>query len=207
MPLRPQRKGTEDHIDALQLFLSRHQPLHTTLEDRLFGDLSEDQARQRPNEQVNPIAWIVWHAARAEDFVINRIITQGRQVLDEPEWPARLNISRRDVATGMNDDEVTEFSANVNVPPLRAYCAAVGQRARAVVQALAPEALDAPIDAANAQSAFGEKGNVTEAGSWVGRIFDGRRTGDVLMQIALLHVATHVGEANVTRALLGYRSR
>lgn len=207
MPLRPQRKGTEDHIDALQLVLSRHQPLHTTLEDRLFSDLSEDQVRQRPHEQVNPIAWIVWHAARAEDFVVNRIITQGRQVLDEPEWPARLNIARRDVATGMNDDEVTEFSAQVNVPALRAYCAAVGQRTRTVVQALAPEALDAQIDAANAQRAFGEKGTVTEAGAWVGRIFDGRRTGDVLIQIALLHVATHVGEANVTRALLGYRSR
>ena len=151
--------------------------------------------------------WIIWHAARAEDFVVNRIITQGAQVLDGPEWPTRLNVSRRDIATGMNDDEVTQFSAEVNVQALRAYCAAVGQRTRAVVEAMAPEALDAEIDAVHAQRAFGEKGTVAEAGAWVGRIFDGRRKGDVLLQIGLLHVASHVGEANVTRALLGYRSR
>jgi len=35
---------------------------------------------------VNPIAWLLWHAARVEDVGVNRFITDGRQVLDTGAW-------------------------------------------------------------------------------------------------------------------------
>ncbi len=194
-------------MDALQMFLLRHQALHASLATRLFSDLTDEQVRQRPNEQLNSIAWIVWHAARAEDFAVNRVVTDGKQVLDQTEWPTRLNIARRDIATGMNDDEVAEFSANVNIAALQAYCEAVGQRTREVVQHFQPADLDAEVDAEHVQQAFAEKGAVTEAGAWVSRVFEKRIKGDVLAQIALTHTATHFGEALTTRALLGHRGR
>ena len=66
----------EASMDARDLLLDEHGRMHAagvtgdkgTLAERTFGGLSDDQMRVRPREDLNSLAWLMWHIARAEDI-------------------------------------------------------------------------------------------------------------------------------------------
>ena len=74
-------------MDARDLLLDEHGRMHAatltgdkgTLAERTFGGLTDDQMRARPREDLNSIAWILWHIARAEDIILNPVLA-GRTV-------------------------------------------------------------------------------------------------------------------------------
>ena len=77
-------------MDARDLFLAQHSAVHSkevggnaaSAAERTFGGLTEDQMRARPREDLNSIAWLMWHIARAEDLFLNPVIAGRAQVLD-----------------------------------------------------------------------------------------------------------------------------
>jgi hypothetical protein len=58
----------------------------------------------------------------------------GREVFDEGGWTSRLGAGRREVGTAMTSDEVSDLTARVSIPALRAYWVAVGQRTVDIIQ-------------------------------------------------------------------------
>jgi DinB superfamily len=99
------------------------------------------------------MAWLVWHMARYED-ILNLLLVGRPQVLDEEHWLPRLNLSVRDVGTGMGDDEVSDLSARLDLSALRDYYIAVERRTVDVVRSLRPEAwMSAPTWNAGARKA------------------------------------------------------
>ena len=54
-------------------------------------------------------------------------MARGPQTLSG-EWLGRLGVSRRDIGTGMGNDEVSDFSQKVDIDGLVAYHAAAGKR-------------------------------------------------------------------------------
>jgi len=123
----------------------------------LLEQLTEEQYRFRIREDVNSIAWVAWHMARLEDAGVNLFVAGRPQVLDEG-WLKKLNISHRDVGTGMTDEEVGEFTALVDIRALMDYRAAVGQRTLEVVESLTAENLDEVVDAEHTQRILTEAG-------------------------------------------------
>jgi len=117
-----------------------------TMLDNLLGGLTEEQLRLRPAPGLNSIIWPVWHIARCEDVGMTALATGERQVLDEGTWPRRLGLSRRDIATGMTDGEVTELSERINIPALLEYHEAVATRTRQIVTRVAPHEWTEPPD-------------------------------------------------------------
>jgi len=125
-------------MDARDLLLDEHARMHAvsvtgekgTLADRTFGGLSDDQMRARPREDLNSLAWLMWHIARAEDIFAN-IILSGREQIVDDGWLPRLKISRRDFGIGMSKPEVAELTTQVDVAALRDYRDAVGRRTAA----------------------------------------------------------------------------
>ena len=79
--------------------------------------------------------------SRCEDIAFNRLIADHPQVLDDA-WARRLNVSVRDIATGMADDDVVDLSTRIDLEGLLAYRTAVSQRTLEVVRTLRPEDLD-----------------------------------------------------------------
>jgi hypothetical protein len=144
-------------MNAVQCFLPLHEQMHTGIVNR-FRDLTDDQMRFRPHPQINSIAWLLWHIARSEDMGVNRLIANRPDVLTGDGWVSRLNLLRRDMGTGMTDDEVTEFSARVNTVALRAYSAAVGQKTQEVVRGLPAEAWDGVPDPSHIRRVLVEEG-------------------------------------------------
>jgi len=83
--------------------------------------------------------------ARVEDCFINVGVRGVPQVLDRDGWQERLGVKRRDIRTGMSDNEVAEFSARVDVPAVRAYRAAVARETRFGLSARDFDDLDKPV--------------------------------------------------------------
>src|SRR5262245_6350047 len=210
--MRRRRPGiSEGHMDTRDLFLDQHTAMHSvavggnklSAADRAFAGLSDEQMRVRPREDLNSLAWLMWHIARAEDIVVNQVLAGKSQLFDDGGWMKRLNVTRRDFGIGMTSPEVTEVTRQIDVGALREYRDAVGARTREIVGAFRPQDWDGEVTAegvgrAAAAGAFGAR---TEA---LSKAFPGRPRAAVLSGIALFHSAGHMGEAATVRTAGGF---
>jgi hypothetical protein len=198
---------------VIRFFDASHSALHsgevydgrTPNIDRWLGGLTEAQLRLRPNG-LNSIIWLLWHMARTEDAAVNPVVAKRSQVLDD-DWMRRLAPGRRDIGTGMTDDEVAAFSARVDCDAVIAYRIAVGRRTREVVRTLGPAAWDEMIGVedmmrANAAGAFRrDLSEVITAGK---HPWQGHARGDQISQTAIRHNSMHIGEAVTVRSVAGF---
>jgi hypothetical protein len=199
-------------MDARDLLLDEHARMHATvvtgekgtLAERTFGGLSEEQMRVRPREDLNSLAWLMWHIARAEDIFSNIILSGRNQVVDDG-WLARLKISRPDFGIGMTKPEVAELTAQVSVAALRDYRDEVGRRTQEVIRGFGPSdwqgELQAPaLEKAAALGCFGPNG------AMVAKAFTGRPRVGILGGLLVTHAAMHMGEAQTVRTAGGFGS-
>ena len=197
-------------MDAKELFLAQHGAVQSlavggnpaSAAERAFGGLSDDQMRVRPREDLNSIAWLVWHIARAEDIMVNRVLAGRSQVFDDA-WLKRLGITRRDFGIGMSTAEVSDLTRQIDLGALREYRDAVGLRTREVVSGFKDQDWQGEVSApameqAAAEGAFGAR---TEG---MVKAFTGRPRAMVLSGIALFHPAGHLGEAVTVRGAGGF---
>jgi hypothetical protein len=193
-------------MDALEFFLIKYESLHGEQDNQLLSGLTDAQVCSTPYPGVNSVAWYLWHTTRCEDIGVNRLVDDRPQVLFEGGWPSRLDVSLRDIGTGMADDEVSDFSTQVNLETLRAYRAAVKRQTRDVVRELHPQDLDDVLDAARLRRVI-EEGALGENADWVGEYWQGKTRGWCLAQLGLTHNYSHFGQAQLVRGMLGLRGR
>jgi hypothetical protein len=199
-------------MDARELLLDEHARMHATsvtgekgtLAERTFGGLTDEQMRARPREDLNSLAWLMWHIARAEDIFSNIILSGRDQVVDDG-WLARLKISRRDFGIGMTKPEVADLTAKVDVAALRDYRDAVGRRTQEVIRGLGPSDWQGELQASALEKAaslgcFGPKGEM------VAKAFTGRPRVGILGGLLVTHAAMHMGEAQTVRTAGGFGS-
>ena len=199
-------------MDARDLLLNEHGRMHSagvngdrwSLAERTFGGLSDEQMRVRPREDLNSLAWLMWHIARAEDVFANVILGGRDQVMDEG-WLARLKTSRRDFGIGMTKAEVAELTGHVDVAALREYRDAVGRQTQEVVRGFGPSDWQGELQAAALEKAaslgcFGPKGDVAA------KVFTGRPRIGILGALLVTHAAGHMGEAQTVRTAGGFGS-
>ena len=197
-------------MDGRDLFLGQHALMHSAAvggnkassAERTFAGLTDDQMRVRPREDLNSIAWLMWHIARAEDIFLNTVITGRAQVCDEA-WLKKLGITRKDFGIGMSSAEVTELTRQINVDALREYRDAVGKRTQEIVRGFKPEDWGGDIQVAAMERAGGEGAFGTRTEGLV-KAFSGRPRAAVLSGIALFHPAGHMGEATTVRSAGGF---
>lgn len=99
-------------METRDLFLEQHAAMHTaavggnkmSAAERTFGGLTDEQMRVRPREDLNSIAWLMWHIARAEDILVGQVVGGGAQLFDEG-WKKRLGVARPDFGIGMTSPE------------------------------------------------------------------------------------------------------
>jgi hypothetical protein len=197
-------------MEAKDLFLSQHAAVQSlavggnpvSAAERAFGGLNDAQMRVRPREDLNSLAWIMWHIARAEDVFINALVVGRPQVFDDA-WAKRLGISRRDFGIGMTSPEVTDLTRVIDLATLREYRDAVGRRTREIVAGFKDsdwggEIAGPAVQKAAADGAFGSRADQMV------KAFTGRPRTAVLSGIALFHPAGHLGEAATVRSAGGF---
>ena len=199
-------------MDARDLLLDEHRRMHATsvtgekgtLAERTFAGLSDEQMRVRPREDLNSLAWLMWHIARAEDVFANVILSGRDQVVDDG-WLVRLKISRPDFGIGMTKPEVAELTAQIDVAALRDYRDAVGRRTQDVIRGFGPsdwqgELQTSALEKAASLGCFGPKGEM------VAKAFTGRPRLGILGALLVTHAAMHMGEAQTVRTAGGFGS-
>jgi len=197
-------------MDAKNLFLAQHAAVQSaavggspaSAAERAFAGLSDEQMRVRPREDLNSLAWLMWHIARAEDIMVNTIL-HGRDPVCDDAWRKRLGVSRRDFGIGMTSTEVTELTRQVDLAALREYRDAVGRRTREIVGNFGDKDWGGEIAAPSLQKAATEGAFGTRAEQLV-KAFTGRPRAAVLSGIALFHPAAHLGEAVTVRSAGGF---
>jgi DinB superfamily len=199
-------------MDARDLLLDEHARMHATavtgekasLAERTFGGLTDEQMRARPREDLNSLAWLMWHIARAEDIFANVVLSGRDQVLDDG-WLARLRIPRRDFGVGMSKAEVAELTAAVDVSALRAYRDAVGRRSQELVRGFAPADFAGELSVAALEKAAG-LGCFGPRSELVVKNFARRPRVGILGGLLVTHAALHMGEAQTVRTAGGFGS-
>jgi hypothetical protein len=197
-------------MDARDMFLQQHSAVHSaavggnkvSAAERTLTGLSDEQMRVRPREDLNSIAWLVWHIARAEDIMVNRVLGGRSQVFDDA-WLRRLGITRRDFGIGMSSAEVTDLTKQIDLGALREYRDAVGLRTRELVGAFKAQDWEGEVSAPAMETAAAEGAFATRAEAMV-KAFTGRPRAMVLSGIALFHPAGHLGEAVTVRGAGGF---
>jgi hypothetical protein len=197
-------------MDAKDLFLEQHAGVHSaavggnkvSAAERTYGGLTDEQMRVRPREDLNSIAWLVFHIARAEDIFLNAILA-GRPQVFEDGWAKKLNVTRRDFGIGMTSAEVTDLTRQIELGALREYRDAVGKRTREIVSGFEAqdwEGVSTPeaVQQAAAQGAFGGRAEMLV------KVFTGRPRSALLSGLALFHCSGHLGEAVTVRSAGGF---
>src|SRR5262249_1795115 len=72
----------EGDMDVREMFLDQHAAVHSaavggnkmSAAERAFAGLTDEQMRVRPREDLNSLAWLMWHIARAEDIIVNTVL-------------------------------------------------------------------------------------------------------------------------------------
>ena len=190
-------------MDAATLVLEQHSFVEEIVRGFVLGDLGEEQLRAQPRAEQNALAWLLWHAARWEDVVVNTWVAAQPQVLDEDGWLARLGVTGRRVGTAMTAEECAVFNRTVDVAGLRAYWEAVGQRSRMVLRSLPPDAWTTVVPEARLRAAAPDEAMSNPRAPWLDQFFANRTTA-WLLAFLNVHNAEHlIGEALCVRSQAG----
>ena len=194
-------------MNALQFFTLHHKRLYFEpggIYQRIQS-LTDDQIKACPHN-MNSIAWLLWHIARCEDMGVNRLVTDGKQVLEEGNWMQRINILRRDFGTGMSPDEVAELSLGASINGLKEYSNNVALKTEAVVKKLQQHELDEIPSPSHLKKVLYDEGTLKENDEWVAETYANKTKGWFLGHLALTHVKGHLGQILIVRKLQGLGS-
>ena len=103
---------------ALNEFIAKCLDQHSVALMKALDGLSPQELSWKPDRQCMSIGFVVWHLARAQDFIV-QTVANGAPQLWEGEWADRLNRSPgdpQDVGFGFMADEMEAFQ----VPPVSA---------------------------------------------------------------------------------------
>jgi hypothetical protein len=204
--LRPLLEGGEQFEIAIQLCLSQHAALHAaelaaesavdepySYADAILNDMDEEAIRRIPHNEEHSVAWLLWHMTRIEDVAMNILVAGGPQIMNQDDWLGRMGIDVVNTGNLMDEADVVELSAAVDIEALRAYRLAVGQGTRAIIQNLQSERLKEKTDPACLERVMAEGAVVEEARDLVD-YWSKRTIAGLLLMPATRHNFVHLNE-------------
>jgi len=108
----------------------------------------------------------------------------------------------------MADEEVSEFTKQVDINALTGYWDAVGERTQQAVRSMPPEEFDGPVDPEHLRRVLYQEGAMGPNATWIEQALgSGGGRAWFLGRLGLTHSYVHAGEAGVIRGLLGFKGR
>ncbi|MCM3456253.1 DinB family protein [Heyndrickxia oleronia] len=196
---------SEEHSQAIQLFLSQHALLHSssvgnsgnpTLEDEVLIDLEEKLYREYPvanRDTKNSIVWHLWHIARIEDMTMNILIANDEQVSVKGNWTEKMNIGFCHSGNDMSDEEITELSKSIDFDSLIAYRQAVGRRTRDIISLLDPGQFNEKVNKNRINRLFDENA-VTQESAWLADYWSKKTIAGLILMPATRHNYLHLNK-------------
>lgn len=196
--LRKRIKAARTFESAIELALDIHAVTHTgmvsfsnnpTVCDTLLDGLTDNDFSVMPVKTDETIAWHLWHIARIEDLVGNLLIAEQAQILND-EWLEKLHVNVKDTGNAMSDEQIMDFSKQINKQELINYRNMAGRRTREILRSLTPGALKRKPSAEALARLVSEGGLLEEKDSIWLLNFWGRHTiaGLILLPLTRHHM-------------------
>jgi uncharacterized damage-inducible protein DinB len=108
--------------------------------------LSDEDLLKRPNDQCNPIGWLLWHQTRVEDAITSNVSGKP-QTWIEGQWHEKFGMPANagDIGIGHSLEQVAAFRPTA--ANLLGYLDAVREKSLAVLKSLSAEDLDREVPA------------------------------------------------------------
>lgn len=152
--------------------------LHAALRDaRNAGD---DQLHFTPDKGGHSVAWVLWHAARIEDSIIQRVAQDKDLIWKQSDWAARSGLPPKGIGTGQAPEE----AQRVRIDDMKVF----GEYAEAVATATHAYLGEATAAELEREVQLGER---TET------------VGGAILLHLITHLNGHRGEINAIRGMQG----
>jgi hypothetical protein len=148
---------------------------------RQAGDgLTPDQLNFVPEGESHSIAWVMWHAARIEDLIVQQVIQKRPAIWDTDGWADRLGLPAKGFGTGQTTEQAKAIRI-ADVAAFAGYADAVAGATRDFVAGLSDADLEREVQVGQRAESVG--------------------------QCITLHLVTHLnghrGEVNLLRGMMG----
>lgn len=195
--LRQMIKSKKNYEKSIDLALDIHAITHSnivscnenaTYFDILIDGLENNDYSVMPTDKDETIAWHIWHITRIEDLVGNLLIAEKSQIFDD--YQGKMNVSVKDTGNAMSDEEIIDFSKNVDIHELFNYRNSVGIRTREILSNLTYEDLKRKTKPENLDKLLTEGGLLADKQSIWLKNFWGRLTisGMILLPLTRHHL-------------------
>lgn len=196
-------RNDEMFEEARALFVNMHKLVHfseisglksPTLMDILFDSLHKNELAIMPTQKDVTIAWSLWHITRIEDLTINILVNESDQILND-KWLGKLKTKVTDTANAMTDDEIMDFSLNIDVDALKDYRNAVGLRTQEVMKNLTYEDMKRKIKKESLNKILNDKGVLEHPDSiWLLDFWSKKDVAGILLMPITRHQIVHINE-------------
>jgi hypothetical protein len=191
--------------DSKALALSLHSMVHSsimsgitkkTFEDEIWEGLYEDTFRTSQNEKGRTIAYGLWHSTRIEDITMNLLVAGDEQVFNKGNWKARINSKIIDTGNALTEDEIMEFSKDINIQGLKNYRIEVGRRTRDIIKNLSVEDMKMKFDKNRLQCILDEGAVLNvEASKWLIDFWGRKNVAGIILMPVTRHHVVHINES------------
>lgn len=196
----------QDKIEeSVRLCLELHLMVHSsnmsgidkkTFEDALWEGLDENTFRTSTNEKGRTIAYGIWHSTRIEDITMNILVAGSEQVFNIGDWKEKINSKIVDTGNAMTEEDIMEFSKNINMEELKKYRVAVGRRTREIIKNLKPSDMKRKIEKDRLNRVLKEGAVLdVEGANWLIDFWGRKNVAGIILMPATRHHVVHINES------------
>jgi len=191
--------------ESKSLALSLHSMVHLsimsgvdkkTFEDELWEGLDENTFRTSQNQKGRTIAYGIWHCTRIEDITMNLLVAGDKQIFNRENWQEKINSNITDTGNAMTEDDIMEFSKNINMEELKNYRIEVGRRTRDIVENLSTEDMKRNFDKHRLQRILDERAVLdVKASNWLIDFWGRKNVAGIILMPMMRHQVIHINES------------
>lgn len=191
--------------ESKSLALSLHSMVHLsimsgvdkkTFEDELWEGLDENTFRTSQNQKGRTIAYGIWHCTRIEDITMNLLVAGDKQIFNRENWQEKINSNITDTGNAMSEDDIMEFSKNINMEELKNYRIEVGRRTRDIVENLSTEDMKRNFDKHRLQRILDERAVLdVKASNWLIDFWGRKNVAGIILMPMTRHQVIHINES------------
>lgn len=191
--------------ESKSLALSLHSMVHLsimsgvdkkTFEDELWEGLDENTFRTSQNQKGRTIAYGIWHCTRIEDITMNLLVAGDKQIFNRENWQEKINSNITDTGNAMSEDDIMEFSKNINMEELKNYRIEVGRRTRDIVENLSTHDMKRNFDKHRLQRILDERAVLdVKASNWLIDFWGRKNVAGIILMPMTRHQVIHINES------------
>ncbi len=191
--------------ESKSLALSLHSMVHLsimsgvdkkTFEGELWEGLDENTFRTSQNQKGRTIAYGIWHCTRIEDITMNLLVAGDKQIFNRENWQEKINSNITDTGNAMSEDDIMEFSKNINMEELKNYRIEVGRRTRDIVENLSTQDMKRNFDKHRLQRILDERAVLdVKASNWLIDFWGRKNVAGIILMPMTRHQVIHINES------------